>query len=380
MPAPKIVMVPVADLRPFKDNAEVYGPPTANSAYKEMKQSMKQNGFFPYKPLLITLDKRVVDGITRWACAKACDIVEVPCVVMETDDEAEIGRAMLEGNVQRKKSQLVIAREQRYALEIESKLAKQRMARGGDEGPSKATDRVGATYKESGKTVERRQKVLRAIEEGAKGTQAEQKKAEQLTELLETKQTVKALEMIDGKKPQPKEDADDEAPAPKARRPARDVQDHASKMQSEGEQACHKAGVLAEVEMIEANCQRIFDFADAARRRLGAATNYAFGTVAAQALPLVRKCIKLLMLGGAACSMANAEQLEILAKIETILKREQTLPVAVKALGLVVESIQILQKPEVGRPTPQALDNLGKVDKILYRSLPEDVKRGTKRW
>jgi hypothetical protein len=254
----KIVMMNTADLRPHPQNAALYGPPTANSAYKEIKLSMQRIGFDGRHPLLITEDNRIIHGVTRWACAKACGLAEVPCEVFKPDNpataELEIERELLRNNLYRVKTQLIIAREQRKMLEIETALARQRMAGGTDGGPSKATDRVGKIFSESGKTVQRRLKILDAIEE------SDGKKAERLTQLLEGCQTVKALELIDGKANKPK-------PAKKAD-PPRTLHDHATKAYSENYEACCKVSVLAEVEMLEANHKRMGDDIKTARRRL----------------------------------------------------------------------------------------------------------------
>jgi hypothetical protein len=548
MPAPKIVMMAVSDLRPFKDNAQIYGPASSNSAFKDIKQSMKQHGFFSYKPLLVTADKRVLDGCTRLASAKANDIAEVPCVVMDSEDEAEIGRAMLEGNMQRHKSQLVIAREQRYALQIESELARRRQGSGSDGGPSKSVDRVGemavAGRKESGKTVQHRLKILEAIEAGQQGTEAEKRKAEQLTELLEARQTTKALDLLDGKKKAPAsakpkstrvdEDDDDDAPRPTptaarqeweaykkslrpvsrdsliqailpslrvawraaqrhvyyaegiqleqlvdnvdaiaeacrgqnnaadilikklraptvvfrkeqrerpamygsltvgekkpvvqalfaaigqepseatkeeaealkrailpgtlrnaARREAKDEKEDAdeagvrpaasAKLKSSTVDqliaACAAAESVADVEAVEAEAERIMQAADKARRRLGLDTHNAIEDTAGEVVPLLLECRKSLKSGQA--NFGNARQLEICAQVEAILKRGPQFPAGDKALAFIADAIECLQKPEVGRPISQALDDVYRAGKALYRWAPANVKRRLKGW
>jgi hypothetical protein len=261
----RIVMINVADLRPHPQNAAVYGPPTANSAYKDIKFRMQRDGFDERFPLFVTEDRRIVHGVTRWHCAKACKIEEVPCEVFQPNDpataELEMEHQMLLGNIQRQKTQLIIAREQRKALEIETALARQRMAGGNtDGGPSKATDRVGKVFKESGKTVQRRIKILDAIEEAQEGNAAERKKAEQLLGLLESHHTVKALDLIDGKADKPK-------PARKADVP-RTLHDYATKAYSEFYEACCKVHVSAEADILQAAIQRMQDDLKTARQRL----------------------------------------------------------------------------------------------------------------
>src|SRR5262249_48872469 len=182
-----IVMVKVADLRPHANNKYFYGTPTANSAYKDIKLNMKRIGFDPRWPLFITEDRRILSGVTRWACAKSEGIEAVPCEVFEPSSpetaEIEYEREIVLANMHRQKSQLSIAREQRSFLESEKALARTRMAVGSDGGASKATDRVGKVFGESGKTVQRRLKILEGIEEAQ--AEGNSKRADRLIDLLE---------------------------------------------------------------------------------------------------------------------------------------------------------------------------------------------------
>ena len=95
------------------------------------------------------------------------------------------------------------------------------MGSGFDGGPSKSADRVGAVYKVSGKTVQHSVKVLDAIE--AAEAEGDRRRADRLTELLETKQTVKALQVIE-EKPRAQKPAKVEVP--------RTLNDHSTKAYS----------------------------------------------------------------------------------------------------------------------------------------------------
>jgi hypothetical protein len=258
----RIVMKCPEDLRPHALNKELYGPPTANSVYKDIKVTMGRGGYDERHPLLITEDGRILWGVTRWAVAKSLGLKEVPCIVFRPTNpataELEAEAEIIRGNIYRNKSQLMIAREQRKLREVESDLARQRMSAGSDGGPSKSTDRVGKIFGESGKTVERRLKVLEAIEEAE--AEHDSKGAKRLTDLLEGKKLVKALDVIKGESGKPK-------PVKKVETP-RTLNDHASRAYSEFDEACGKVIVAAELEILEATLQRMRDASEAARQRL----------------------------------------------------------------------------------------------------------------
>src|SRR5262249_964186 len=135
MTAPKIVWKNTKDLRPHRLNARLYGPPTANSRYKDIKLDMERRGFDERFPLFVTEDGRIVHGVTRWAAAKAAGLGQVPCLIFTPSNpataELEFEREIVKGNIQRDKTQEMIAREQERLLEIETDLAHQRMAAGG---------------------------------------------------------------------------------------------------------------------------------------------------------------------------------------------------------------------------------------------------------
>jgi hypothetical protein len=132
------------------------------------------------------------------------------------------------------------------------------MAFGSDGETSKATDRVGKLFGESGKSVQRRLKVLKAIEEAE--ADGEQKRADRLTDLLDGKHITKALALLDPKK--------------EATRPVKNVDvprtlhDHVTKTYSENFEACAKAVCLEEVQVIAANVARLWREALNAMRRL----------------------------------------------------------------------------------------------------------------
>src|SRR5215471_10001967 len=201
--AQKVVMMKVAELRPHPLNQVLYGRPTENTAYPDIRADMKRRGFDEHKPLLVTRDGRILAGVTRWAAAKSVGIVEVPCLLFSaaSDDtaEEEAERELIRDNVGRRKTELMVAREQRKAKEIEGALARKRMAHGVGEGDEagKATDKVGKLFNESGKTVGRRLKVLEAIETAEEA--GDGKLAARLTELLNAGYSGKALALLDGK-------------------------------------------------------------------------------------------------------------------------------------------------------------------------------------
>jgi ParB-like chromosome segregation protein Spo0J len=261
MSRPKPVWKSPADLRPHPLHKELYGPPTANSAYKDIKASMARHGFDERQPLLITEDDRIVWGVTRWAAAKSVGLALVPCEVFVPAEaaqaELEIERELIRGNTYRVKTQTILAKEQRKMLEVEADLARRRMGEGSDGGPSKATDRVGKLFGESGKTVQRRLKVLRAIEEAE--TAGQRKKAEQLTELLNAGKTLKALDVAQGKAPKAK--------PPKVEVPPT-IHEHANKAYSEFFNGCAKAQYPAELQVLEAALGRMRDDLESARRRV----------------------------------------------------------------------------------------------------------------
>ena len=264
MPKRTIIMVAVADLRPHPINKELYGPPTANSAYKDIKANMEHGGFDERHPLLVTEDRRILWGVTRWSVAKSLHIAEVPCEVFIPTSpqtaELEIEGEVVRGNMYRVKTQLTIARKQRKLLEVEKALARERMAVGSDGGPSKATDRVGTIFAESGKTVQRRLKVLKGIERAE--SRGQTKLADRLTELLERKSVIKAIDLLDGKK----------KGGETKKMPAVEVPptflDHNSRAFSEFFDAACKATIPAELELLAKTIDQLREVLEQTRQRL----------------------------------------------------------------------------------------------------------------
>jgi hypothetical protein len=260
----KTVTRPVADLRPHPLHRDLYGPPTANSAYKDIKSNMRARGFDERQFLLVTGDGRILWGVTRWAVARSLNIEEVPCEVFVPSSperaELEIEAEIVRGNMYRVKDQLTIAREQRKLLEVEAHLARQRMGGGGDDGPSKSTDRVGKVFRVSGKTVQRQIKVLEAIEKAEAG--GDHRRAEKLTNMLNAGQTVKALEVIAGKPSAPRKPPAVDVP--------RTLLDHLNKAHSEFYEACAKATVPAEVDLVASYLDKMNNVLEQRRLKVAA--------------------------------------------------------------------------------------------------------------
>jgi hypothetical protein len=187
-----------ADLRPHPLHKELYGPPTANTAYGDIKASMKVNGYNERLPQTITEDGRILVGVTRNHIARTIDLDRVPCYLFQPSDpataELEMEREIVAGNTYRQKTETMKAREQRKLLEVETALARRRMGSGSDGGPSMSTDRVGKIFGESGKSVQRRLKVLEAIEKA--DADGKHERARKLTELMDSRRITKALDLI----------------------------------------------------------------------------------------------------------------------------------------------------------------------------------------
>jgi regulator of replication initiation timing len=182
----------------------------------------------------------------------------------------ELEAELIRDNMGRMKTQVMVAREMRHMLELEKRFARRRMGMGSDGGESKSADRVAQTLNErskaersnksvSGKTVQRQVTVLNAIEKAE--ADGDKKKAERLSELLNNKNIVKALELARGKAAKAKKPVKVEVPPT--------LHSHLSRMYSEGFEACAKATCSAEVDLIDANIERVRKDAEAARRRVG---------------------------------------------------------------------------------------------------------------
>jgi ParB-like chromosome segregation protein Spo0J len=265
----KTEMWKVADLRPHPLNEVLYGRPTENSAYQEIRFRMKRHGFDERHPLLVTDGGRILAGVTRWAAAKSLGVEEVPCSVFrpssEDTAEEEYERQIIWDNMSRKKTELMIAREQRKMKELETALARKRMSRGGSTGDvgdeaGKAVDKVGKVFSESGKTVARRLKVLDAIEQAEEADN--HKLADKLTELLNAGYSGKALKLIDGKPKKP-------APAAVKKvetRPA--LLDDALRARSAFEAACFRATIGPDIQTLEKCYGEMGGYLETARKKV----------------------------------------------------------------------------------------------------------------
>jgi hypothetical protein len=252
----RIVMKSPAELRPHPLSKELYGAPTENDQYANIRFSMLHGGFIERHALLITEDGRIISGTTRWAAARSVKLDAVPCELFVPQNpataELEIEAQLIIENGYRTKTRLMVARAQRKLLELQKALARARMAHGrdaDDDEPSKSVDRVGAAFKVSGKTVTTNLKVLAAIDRAA--AEGDARKAARLTELLEHGKTGKALDLIDGKAAgRPKKPVKVEVP--------RTLNDHNSRAYGENFEAVAKIKMPAETELVGANVARMF--------------------------------------------------------------------------------------------------------------------------
>jgi hypothetical protein len=266
----KTVMMKLADLRPHDLHQVLYGRPTQNPEYKNLREQMKQRGFDPRHPLLVTRDGRILAGVTRWAAAIAAGLTEAPCVVFtpsgEENAEPEYTLEILRDNMYRTKDEVMKAREQRAAKEAEAVLARKRMAQGarsGDVGKAASTSeaRVGKLYKEAGRTVRRRIQVLDAIEKAEEA--GDHKLAERMTDLLNSHKPGKALDLVQGKPKKPVVVKKVDVP--------RTLHDHATKAHSEFYEACCKAGIPEEVKILDGYLAKMHTALETARKRLSGA-------------------------------------------------------------------------------------------------------------
>jgi hypothetical protein len=243
--ARKVVTVAVDDLRPHPLNRELYDRPQDNDAFENILFTMRRGGFDDTHPLLVTADGRIISGVTRWATARKAGIAQVPCVTFVPKDpetaELEVEQKLIEENYQRARTELMKARECRKKVQIEQQLAKKRMAHGNtDGGESKSTDRVGAFYKRSGRTVLRMIKALEAIE--AAQAAGDRKLADRMTDLLERGKPGKVVGLAGGKA----------KGKPARAEPPVTLLSKATQAVSAWESACHLATCKGELEQLMA--------------------------------------------------------------------------------------------------------------------------------
>jgi hypothetical protein len=103
-----------------------------------------------------------------------------------------------------------------------------------------------------------RSQVLDAVEEAESA--GDKKRAARLTELLDGKQITKALVLIHANK--------DAAKPPKKVDVPRTFHDHLTKAYSENYEACAKARVSAEIELLDSNLERMAKDVETARGRI----------------------------------------------------------------------------------------------------------------
>jgi hypothetical protein len=243
----KIVWKKAGDLRAH-DLHQMYGPPVENSEFENLKVSIRRHGWQEDKPASITDDDVLIIGRTRHYIVRRDKDFLIPCVIFQPKNpatkEAEVREAIVIGNMYRQKSELTITKEMRVLMEVERELGRQRMGRGrqaDDTLPSKSSDRVGLKYKLSGKTVQKRLKVLDAIESAhAKGNQ---KREKQLAELLEAKKVDKAFAIVKGEPAAAKKPPKVEVPPT--------LLGHANKAHSEFFEALAKVTVPDELAQVE---------------------------------------------------------------------------------------------------------------------------------
>jgi hypothetical protein len=257
-----------SDLRPHPLNKELYGPPTANEAYVNVRFSMERGGFDERHPLLVTRDCRIISGVTRWAAAKSLKLESVPCEVFtpasEETAELEIEAKLITENGYRVKTRLMVAREQQKLVEVEKVLARKRMAhgRGDDEGPSKATERAAVAFKTSGATVARNLRVVAGID--AARERGDERAAARLIDLLERGKPGKALDLIAAGNGQ----GESKRKAPAKVDAPRTIHDHATMAHSEFYEACAKSTIEEELLVLERYLDNMREALQTARERL----------------------------------------------------------------------------------------------------------------
>lgn len=168
-------------LRPHPENDRIYG----DEPDAELIESVRAKGVI--SPLLIASDGRIISGHRRWRSAQACGLVEVPVAVFGSDDELDILEALIHANRQRSRTNVMLAREAKVLMEIETERAKRRQqeaaARAGQasgaarraesnvretfpgRSEERARDKVGAALGVSGRTVEKAVQVLEKVEQ-----------------------------------------------------------------------------------------------------------------------------------------------------------------------------------------------------------------------
>src|SRR4051812_32719553 len=108
-------MVNVDELRPHDRQEFIYGKEIDEAFAKDVASIGIR------VPLLITRDKRIISGHSRWEVAKKAGVKEVPVTYFEGEDEDAILEELLRHNMGRKKSEWSLAAEAGLIWEIEEK-------------------------------------------------------------------------------------------------------------------------------------------------------------------------------------------------------------------------------------------------------------------
>lgn len=165
--------VDVSLIKPHPRNAEIYGD---ESIDPELLESIRANGILV--PLIITETYGLISGHLRLKVAEKLGLKQVPVIGVGSLSLTEQLASLLDYNLQRKKSMVVIGMEAIIRSEIESDKAQSRQQaagkRGKDETPDsmlnahhgkkgKARDHVGSQLGLSGVTVDRLVQCTKAL-------------------------------------------------------------------------------------------------------------------------------------------------------------------------------------------------------------------------
>ncbi len=156
----------INELRPHPRNTEIYGNEETNV---NLVGSIRDKGIMT--PLLIAFDNRIISGHTRWYCAKEVGLASVPVVRFLSRDELDIEDALLQSNIQRKKSNWQEGQEVAATWRIEALRAKDRQRKsGGDRKSQEYQKSVPAKSPEPIKPEETREVVAKTYGLGQKKT------------------------------------------------------------------------------------------------------------------------------------------------------------------------------------------------------------------
>jgi ParB-like chromosome segregation protein Spo0J len=180
-----IKYVAVGELKAHPDNTEIYG----STPDEELLENIKMNGII--QPLLVTWENVVLSGHRRLHCAMLAGLSQVPVVFTESTDTYDMLELLLDANVQRQKSDAVVAREIQLWMKIEAMKAKKRKATampgkcGGQLDPAKSPEGTG----------DARDAVARKLGIGAKKVDAAVAVMAKIDDLWQSGETAKADEV-----------------------------------------------------------------------------------------------------------------------------------------------------------------------------------------